>query len=68
MNIAPARLTPTAPACGQFGERCEHARTHGLSPDPQDFVAQFIMSGTHAPRMSGDENPRKSLDGDRRVA
>ncbi len=50
MDIAPARLKRRAPATGRFGETCAHARTHGLSPDPQAFVAQFIASGTHAPK------------------
>ncbi len=68
MDIAPARLSACAPATGRFGETCEHARTHGLSPDPQAFVARFIANGTHAPKASVAEDGAESLDVLRRVA
>jgi hypothetical protein len=68
MEISPARLACTAPATGRFGETCEHARTHGLSPDPQAFVARFIANGTHAPKASVPEHGAESPDVLRRVA
>jgi len=68
MDISPARLSSAAPATGRFGETCEHARTHGLSPDPQAFVARFIENGTHAPKTLGTEQSREGLDVLSRVA
>jgi len=59
MDIS-SRPSSSAPACGRFGETCEHARTHGLSPDPQAFVAYFIASGTHAPKPSVGELTHES--------
>lgn len=68
MDISPARLPCSAPATGRFGETCEHARTHGLSPDPQAFVARFIANGTHAPKVSVAEDACERADVVRRVA
>lgn len=68
MDISPAKLARSAPACGRFGETCEQARKHGLSPDPQAFVARYIINGTHAPQASPGKDIREGADGDRRIA